>query len=49
MFGITRHCNPPNWVAFKQALLNHLINVNTVMIKGTYREQQTARGNRQES
>jgi hypothetical protein len=38
-FGITGNCNPSNIIAFKQTLLDHIIDTKTVMIKGSYRGQ----------
>jgi len=39
VFGIIGHCNPSNLIAFKQTLLNHIADANTMVIKGTYRGQ----------
>ena len=39
VFGITGYYNSSNLIVFKQTLLNHIIDVNTVVIKGNYRGQ----------
>jgi len=39
VFGVEGHYNLSNLIAFKQALLKHIIDVNTVVIKGTYKGQ----------
>lgn len=38
-FGVSGNYNPANREKFKQAILNHLLDKNTVLIKGTYRNQ----------